>query len=105
MSTISERTFIVHPDGTGEIYNLQVVDESELPEFFEQFTVTTESEPSEYRDSDWTEAARRWRFYEATNLTTQRIDKIVEAHNKNCERILEPAEFQCFDAIEVDHLE
>lgn len=101
MSTIAERTFIVHPDGTGEIYNLQVLTESELPEFFQQFMFTEETLPEDMKDDDWTDAAKRWRFYDSTNLSSDRIDEIIEYHNDHGERELERMDFQSFERMEV----
>ena len=79
------RTFIVHPDGTGEIYNLQRVDALLLPEFFQQFTVP--------EDDSWQDVADRWLFYDATHLSEEEITKILDTHNEDCERLLEHGDF------------
>jgi len=80
-----ERTFLTHPDGSEEIYNLQVVRESELPGFFSQFMLET--------DDSWKDVARRWLFYNATALDTEQVEEIVETHNEDRERILEHGDF------------
>ena len=79
------RTFIVHPDGTGEIYNLQRVEESDLPEYFRQFMFP--------EDDSWRDVAARWVFYDATHLSEDQLNEVVETHNEDCERILERGDF------------
>lgn len=87
----SSRTFITHSDGTGEIYNLEVVREHELPEFFRQHMF-------EYDDS-WKDAAQRWLFFNASHLSDERAQEIVETHNEECERILERGHFNGYNQI------
>jgi hypothetical protein len=82
------RTFLVHPDGTGEIYNPQRVAEIALPEFFEQFTLP--------EDDSWQDVADRWRFYDATHHSEDEIAEILEAHNEDRQRILEHGDFLGF---------
>jgi len=86
-----ERIFLTHPDGTDEIYNLQIVRESELPGFFSQFTLDT--------DDGWKDVARRWLFYNATVLEQEQVEEIVERHNEDRERILESGEFNRYSQI------
>ena len=86
-----ERTFLTHPEGTGEIYNLQVVEESELPGFFSQFKLDT--------DDSWKDVARRWLFYNATVLEQEQVQEIVETHNEDRERILEHGEFNRYSQV------
>jgi len=63
--------------------------------------VTDEGEPEEFRDSHWTEAAQRWLFYDATHLSDERIEEIVESHNQHSERELENKDFRPFEEMEI----
>lgn len=101
MSAIAERTFIVHPEGSEEIHNLQIVEESELPEFFEMFTVTDSSEPEEFRDDSWQDAARRWRFYDATDKSRDEVEQLVEDQNDGVMKTLHRGDFQSFEELDV----
>lgn len=80
-----QRTFIVHPDGTGEIYNLQQVEEADLPASFRQFILE--------EHESWQDVAKMWVFYDATHSSEAEIAEILETHNSHGERILEHADF------------
>lgn len=48
-------------------------------------------------DDHWTDAAKRWRWFDATNLSENRIGEIIESHTDRGERIIEHAGFRPFE--------